>query len=251
MAIDWFTVVAQILNFLILIWLLKKLLFRPIMNAMERRELGISGRLQQAHLQKADAEALQQQYQQHLQQLQTEKDAMMLQAREEAENEKTALLQCLNDEIQRKKAQFETEIQQQQQGLGGQISRALTEKTLALSDSLLRQLAGQSLEQHIIDHFLAHLTGLPEQEQNAVRQTLLQHSATIISRFQLDQATRQKLEDWVNEFAPGCELAFSQRDSLICGIALEAGGHSWEWTIERYLGELETELIKAPGNPSS
>ncbi len=44
MSIDWFTTGAQIINFLILIWLLKKLLFKPIINAMEQREQGLANR---------------------------------------------------------------------------------------------------------------------------------------------------------------------------------------------------------------
>lgn len=244
MAIDWFTVAAQIVNFLILVWLLKKLLFRPILNAMERREMGISGRLQQAHQQKAEAEALQQQYQQSLQQWQREKDALMAQAREEAENEKTALLQCLSEEIQRKKAEFETEIQQQQQALGGLISRTLAEKTLSLSDKILRQLADQSLEQRIVEHFLGVLAGLPEQECAPLKQALQQGDATLITRFQPNAADKQRLQDWFDAFAPGCRLTFARRDALMCGIALEAGGRSWEWSIERYLSELESDLLK-------
>ena len=38
MLIDWFTVLAQIINFLILIYLLKRFLYGPIIRAMEERE---------------------------------------------------------------------------------------------------------------------------------------------------------------------------------------------------------------------
>ncbi|WP_031434492.1 F0F1 ATP synthase subunit B family protein [Methylomarinum vadi] len=247
MAIDWFTVAAQIVNFLILVWLLKKLLFRPIMNAMERRELGISGRLRQAHEQMGEAEALQQQYQRQLQQLQAEKEAALDQAKQEAEDEKTVLLQQLNEELQRKKAQFDSDIRQQQQELDEQIASALTDKALALSDHILTQLADQTVEQRIIEQFLGHLAALPQTEQSEIKQTLHQHGATLITRFQPDDATKRKLLQWFLDFVPDCSLIFIQRDTLICGIALEAGGRSWEWTIERYLGELETELIKLPG----
>lgn len=243
MAIDWFTVTAQIVNFLILVWLLKKLLFRPIMNAMERRELGISGRLQQAHRQMDEAETMQQKYQQHLQQLQSDKEALIAQARAEAENEKTVLLQRLNEEMQRKKSQFEGEIQQRQQELSSQIGRALAEKTISLSDKVLRQLADQQLEQRMADCFVAHLTELPEQEQAMIKQILQQHRGILMTRFEPDESTKKMLLDWFNDFAPGCDLTFAQRESLVCGIALEAGGHSWDWNIERYLNEVDTALI--------
>ncbi len=48
MAIDWITVSAQIVNFLILVWLLKHFLYQPIIRAMDRREQRVSERLNEA-----------------------------------------------------------------------------------------------------------------------------------------------------------------------------------------------------------
>ena len=45
MDVDWITVSAQIVNFLILVWLLKRFLYRPVLNAMNRREQRIHQRL--------------------------------------------------------------------------------------------------------------------------------------------------------------------------------------------------------------
>ena len=120
MAIDWFTTGAQIINFLILVWLLKKLLFRPIVNAMESREQGLASRLQQVETQNSEAQALKKQYEKHLQQLQIEKDEVLSQARQQVETEKTELLQRLSKEIQQKKTQFDAEMSQDRL-LAGQI----------------------------------------------------------------------------------------------------------------------------------
>jgi F-type H+-transporting ATPase subunit b len=48
MLIDWFTVVAQVLNFLILVWLLKRFLYRPILNAIDVREKRIAAEVADA-----------------------------------------------------------------------------------------------------------------------------------------------------------------------------------------------------------
>ncbi|NLX99005.1 MAG: hypothetical protein GXY83_22905 [Rhodopirellula sp.] len=39
MPIDWFTVAAQVVNFLILVWLLKRFLYKPILHAIARKTL--------------------------------------------------------------------------------------------------------------------------------------------------------------------------------------------------------------------
>jgi F-type H+-transporting ATPase subunit b len=54
MSIDWITVAAQIANFLVLIWLLKRFLYRPILDGIDAREAEIKARMQEA----AEAEAL-------------------------------------------------------------------------------------------------------------------------------------------------------------------------------------------------
>ena len=48
MLIDWFTVGAQVLNFLILIWLLKRFLYKPILHAIDEREERIATELANA-----------------------------------------------------------------------------------------------------------------------------------------------------------------------------------------------------------
>ena len=63
MQIDWFTLVAQIVNFLILIWLLKKFLFRPVQNVMKKRENEITSRLEEARNRLNEAEKKVEEYQ--------------------------------------------------------------------------------------------------------------------------------------------------------------------------------------------
>ncbi len=51
MLIDWFTVGAQALNFLILVWLMKRFLYKPILNAIDAREKKIAAELADADAQ--------------------------------------------------------------------------------------------------------------------------------------------------------------------------------------------------------
>ncbi len=247
MAIDWFTTGAQIINFLILVWLLKRLLFRPIINAMDRREHVFTERLQQADTQMDEAQALKKTYQKQLQQLQIEKDEILSQATLQAENKKAELLLQLKEEIKQKKSQFDAEMHKEQQDLGPLISRTIAEKSLQLSQQILSELAGQSLEQLIIAQFLQRLTDLPEHEQLSIRQAAADNPTTFITCFQLETATRQQILNWFDNLVPEATLLFEQRDYLVCGIALEIRGQCWEWNFDRYLSELGTELIKSPG----
>ncbi len=244
MSIDWFTTGAQIINFLILVWLLKKLLFKPIIGAMERREQGLANRLQQVETKMSEAQSLKNQYEIHLQKLNSEKEQVLSQVKQETKVEKTKLLQSLNEEIQQKKTQFDAEIRKQQQELEPLIRRTIAEKSLALSRKTLTQLADQTLEQRIIEHFLQQLSNLPDEEQKSIKQILLKDTpTTIITGFEADTAIQKQIQTWFDRFQPSTKLLFEQRDYLLSGIALEADGRSWEWNVDRYLAELETELL--------
>jgi F-type H+-transporting ATPase subunit b len=56
MLIDWFTVGAQIVNFLILVWLLKHFLYKPILDAIDAREKKIAAELADADTKRTEAE---------------------------------------------------------------------------------------------------------------------------------------------------------------------------------------------------
>lgn len=45
MQIDWLTVAAQVVNFLVLVWLLRRFLYRPVLAAMAQRKQGIADTL--------------------------------------------------------------------------------------------------------------------------------------------------------------------------------------------------------------
>ena len=55
MSIDWITVAAQVANFLVLVWLLKRFLYRPILDGIDAREAEIAGRMQVAERARAEA----------------------------------------------------------------------------------------------------------------------------------------------------------------------------------------------------
>jgi F-type H+-transporting ATPase subunit b len=55
MLIDWFTVGAQAINFIILVWLLKRFLYKPILDAVDAREKRVATELADADAKKAEA----------------------------------------------------------------------------------------------------------------------------------------------------------------------------------------------------
>jgi len=92
MSIDWITVIAQIANFLVLVWLLKRFLYRPILDGIDAREAEITRRMAEAGEAEKKAQAAEATFRQQQKQLLSDQDAVVKQALRESENQRDSLL---------------------------------------------------------------------------------------------------------------------------------------------------------------
>jgi len=103
---DWFTVVAQIVNFLILVALLKRFLYGPIVRAMDRRETAIATRMEAADKRIDEAEQERMRYEKLARELAEAKDELRLKARKEAEQLRETLLKEAREEVDMSRAKW-------------------------------------------------------------------------------------------------------------------------------------------------
>ena len=99
MQIDWFTVAAQVFNFLVLVYLLKRFLYGPIIDAMTRRENNIAARQQGADEKARLADETAQSYRDKINKLEAQRQALLAQAKEEAHAQRAALLEQMRAEV--------------------------------------------------------------------------------------------------------------------------------------------------------
>ena len=124
MLIDWFTVIAQVVNFLILVWLLKHFLYRPILDAIDTREKRIAKELADADAKKAEA--------------QKERDAF--QRRNEAfDQQRAALLSKATDEAKAERQRLLDEARQAADTLSAKRMETLRSEQQSLSEALIRR----------------------------------------------------------------------------------------------------------------
>src|ERR1700689_2370801 len=92
MLIDWFTIGAQALNFLILVWLLKRFLYKPILNAIDAREKRIAAELADADAKKAEAQKDRDEFQHKSEAFDQQRAALLSKGTDEANAERQHLL---------------------------------------------------------------------------------------------------------------------------------------------------------------
>jgi len=248
MTIDWFTIAAQILNFLILVYLLKRFLYPAIIGAMDKREKLIASRLEAAEDKTKQAGEAEASYIHLKQELTAEREQLTAQAREEAEKLRQELSGKARDEVDADKARWHEAIEQQEGEFLRQLRERAAEQVVTIARRTLQDLADEPLEQRIISKFMERLEHIDKAENDALRKSLEKGKSAIgvASAFELPDDTRKRIREVLqDQLGDSPEPAFSTSADLIGGIELSVGDMRISWSLQSYLDDLEQEVSKA------
>ena len=155
MLIDWFTVGAQALNFLILVWLMKRFLYKPILDAIDAREQRIAAELADADAKSDAAQKERDKFQHKNEEFDQQRAALLSQATDEVTAERQRLLDEARAAANDLSAKRQEALRREQESLAGEITRRTREEVFAIARKTLADLAGASLEERISDVFTA------------------------------------------------------------------------------------------------
>ena len=168
MLINWFTVVAQAINFLILVWLLKRFLYKPILHAIDEREKGIAAQLAEAEAKKAEAQKERDDFQHKNEAFDQERAALLKKATDEAKAERQRLLDEARKDADALRAKRQDALRNEQRNLSQEIIRWTQKEVFAITRKTLADLAGTSLEERMGDVFVQRVRALDRRGQGAV-----------------------------------------------------------------------------------
>lgn len=246
MLIDWFTVFAQIVNFLILVWLLKRFLYGPIVNAMAERERRIASRLEEAADKSARAEAEEASYKQMRRELEETREKLLKGAKKEAEERRKELLAEARGEVDKIKSIWEEELERDKETFLRQLRQRTADRVVSILRAALEEMAGTSLEREVARTFLAKLKSLDAKEREEIARTFGKNGGcvTVVSRFSLPPEIREEISGSLRDIT-GAQARFETSPEPIVGIEVEAGGRRIEWSLAGYLAGLEEDLRSA------
>ncbi|HUS53979.1 MAG TPA: F0F1 ATP synthase subunit B [Thermohalobaculum sp.] len=239
MFIDWFTVAAQIANFLVLIWLLKRFLYRPILDGIDRREADIAARIEDAEAARMDAEAATGEHRAALAVLDGEKADILEAARAEAAAEESALRLEKHAVLESEQAQWRQQIENERAAYLAKLRAAGAQAIFSLTAKALKDLADVGLEDQIAGQLESRLSTLgPDLRQ--VAQTA--GGAVAISSFPLSKARRDSLRLAFSQAVDGAKLTFRTDPHGPLGLTIRMDGLRLGWTVESYLDDLEVAM---------
>lgn len=243
MLIDWFTVGAQIVNFLILVGLLKYFLYGRILRAMDQREERIANRLTEAQQREQEAEEQRRQYQARQEELEQQQDDILAQAREKAESQRKKLMDEARQEVEEVKSRWYEALEREKNNFLQDLRQRAGQQVYHITRQALEDLATADLEQQIVEAFCRRLQDLPQEKRQELTSVLRQGSeATITSAFALPSESRVQIENILQGFVQnGLDLHYQTSPEVISGIELKAPGHKIAWSLDHYLEALEAE----------
>ncbi len=250
MLIDWFTVGAQALNFLILVWLMKRFLYKPILNAIDTREKRIAKELADADAQRTEAQKERDEFQHKNEEFDRQRAALWSKATDEAKAERQRLLDEARKAADALSAKRQETLRNDAQNLNQAIMRRTQDEVFAIARKALTDLATTSLEERLGEVFTRRLRELDGKAKASLGEALKTASdpALVRSAFDLPADQRATIQNALNEtFSAEIRLRFETAPDLVSGIEFTTNGQKVAWSIADYLASLEKgvgELLK-------
>jgi len=256
MLIDWFTVAAQVVNFLILAWLLKRFLYKPILHAIDAREERIALALADADAKRADAEQEREKLQHKNATFDQQRAALLSEATDEANSERRRLLDEARQAADALRTKRMQTLSNDTHNLNQAISRRTQQEVFAIARKALADLATTSLEERMGEVLTRRLRDMDSQAKEGFAKALktAPEPALVRSAFDLPADQRAAIQNALNEtFSAEIRVKFETAPDLVGGIELATNGQKIAWSIADYLASLEKgvdELLKAQSKPA-
>jgi F-type H+-transporting ATPase subunit b len=246
MLIDWFTVGAQVVNFLILVWLLKRYLYRPILAAIDARERGIAAKLEAARKGQEQVEQEKKVLADARADLDHKRLAVIDAAEQEAKAGRARILAAAEKESQELRATRLRELGQEKAAYQADLIRLVRNEIVACVRKIVGDLASSSLEQTAVDAFLKRLEAAPSPAAHTG-----QNSARLRCAFPLPAQQQQQIDEELRKkFAISGPLVVEVDPNLGLGFDLIIGQERMQWTLDSYLTSFEKSLATANGAPT-
>jgi F-type H+-transporting ATPase subunit b len=251
MKINWFTVIAQIINFFVLVWLLRRFLYKPVLKAIDERENKIASELKDAKAKETEAKKEQAEFMKKNEKFDQQKKKLMDNVIAETNEEREKLLEEARNEAAVLRSKLEKSLDAMQENLEHDIAQKTQEEVFAITRKTLKDLASMSLEEQSVNIFVNRLKELKNEEKKKLTDAFKSGSDSILVQTAFDLPSKQQTEikSTVNEIlGTKTQFQFKTVPKLISGIELTSNGYKLAWSISEYISSIQksiSETMKA------
>lgn len=253
MLIDWFTVSAQAINFFVLVWLMKRFLYKPVLEAIDAREKKIATELNDAKEKQQEAKAKAEDLDKKNTAFDQQRADLLAKAQKDAKEEKERLLDEAKKSVRELSQKWRQTLSDEEKSFRDTLKQRTQREVFLTARKALADLAGVSLEDRIIDTFIQRLHGLSEQDKKQMLKALSEGGGPLVvhSTASLSNGQQEKLGEAVKtNLGEDLRLRFETAPDLVSGIELVFNGHKIAWSIADYLASMQKGLDELIGRAS-
>lgn len=224
------TLILEIINFLVLVWILQRFLYRPVLDVIGRRQQAIEDKLAKAKRLNDEAEALKEQYGTRLATWESERQAAREQLANEIGDERARRLEELDAKLEQERERREVAEKRRSEEERIAAQRKALQGAAAFSSRLLAEASGAELEARLVAMTLEALDGLSESALTKLRTQWGSDisSIEVASAFELSPAERGALEQRLTRICgASVPVRFRRDEALLAGLQIEIGA----WVI--------------------
>lgn len=249
MEIDLFTLVAQIINLIILLFLLRKFLYLPVLKAVEARQTAIAEELKAAEDAREKAHQAELVNVRNMKKLESQKQKILLKAGEDAEKLSAELSAKALEEYKAAKQQWLNKMFAEQSNFEQTMQKAVTEQFNRFTRKAFEQIADADIDALAAKKLMVKIAELPE-EVNAEYAASFSHkkSIHIKSAHELSAKIKTQLEDFLHKnwhLRIDVQFIYEIHPELCGGLCIEAGEQLVAWNFNAYLNEFRNGLNQA------
>lgn len=246
MQIDWTTLVLEIINFLVLVWILKRFLYKPVMEAIAARQMRVEGKLAEARVIEDGARELESQYQRRLADWDMEKAKARAVLDTELLQERNRQMQALDKALLEERERVAAVTAHKQQEAQRELEVEALAHAQRFASALLVRLADPVVESRFVSLLFEDWANLPDTQVESLRRAVLvdKAKATVTTAFPLSPEQRREIESALqSRLEADLVVAFDEDPNLLAGVRLSLG----PWQLNMNFAD-ELASFKAAAN---
>jgi len=247
MRIDWFVLFAQIINFLVLVFLLKHFLYNRILGAMDTREARITAQFDEAGRLKEEAFESARAYQEKNRDLAERAEELLNQATRAAQNEKNQLMDEARQEVEVVRQRWHETLSREKKTFLDDLRRRSGTYIYDTIRHVLSDMADEDLESRMVRVFVGLIREMDREKQALLKEALKPGKAVIMVRstFGLSPEQRGMIEEALRPYlALKASVRYETAEAIGAGIEMMVHGYKLSWSIEDYLASLEEKFVR-------
>ena len=252
MGFDLVTFIAQIVNLFVLVWLLKRFLYHPILEVIVKRQQEIRDKVQAAEDMRSDAEKERKKWEKEKNIYELEHQKELSQISQELDKKRKEGLTEIKASLQRQRLKMQNDLLAEMAALHTDIGHFIATDFVNLASVALQELSGCCPLDQALNLFLKKIRTLEKSEIKKIniviqkQKLILINSSKVLTKKQIKETTQVLQKTFC--IPSKCKIKFNIIPELILGIEMRTGDISLDWNIKAYLDILNANLDATVAN---